>query len=599
MAPSASRTTIGDVGPGMMAHRPDTPNLFIDTAAAAAAAAPTTSVNHRMPGPAMRSPESPGSPQSNLSPASPRSRNRGYSLRRTLFNRSMHDQSDGSPHGAVMELGERSSPEGRPGSSRGAQSQGASGKKGPESAVTPVLEEEIDFPSSSDRKSLDRRPSTLPNYESWMRERAAKSKLTRRLRAAYHRTRKFVLRITEIPPTKDGRHIDVDAQRKTSLLDERTGKPYIPNTIRSSRYNIWNFIPRQLWAQFSKLANAYFLCVAILQMIPGLSTTGTYTTIVPLLFFVAISIAKEGYDDLRRYRLDTEENNRRAQVFRAYQPTSTENSSEASPSTPTLGPRVWADVKWKDVQVGDIVRLQRDDQVPADVVLLSSKSENNTAYIETMALDGETNLKSKQPPPCLARTCDTLERLAASNAHIVVEDPNLDLYNFEGKVTADGETVPLSNGEVIYRGSVLRNTPEAIGIAIYSGEECKIRMNASKNPRIKAPSLQAVVNKIVIAMVVFVLALSIFNLAAYEIWAENVEENAWYLERAGVAVGPILVSFIIMFNTLIPLSLYVSLEIVKVFQRLLLNDIDMYDEDSDTPMEARTSTINEELGQIR
>ena len=100
-------------------------------------------------------------------------------------------------------------------------------------------------------------------------------------------------------------------------------------------------------------------------------------------------------------------------------------------------------------------------------------------------------------------------------------------------------------------------------------------------------------------LVVFVIALAIFNTVAYQIWQETTEEKAWYLTNAGVAFFPILVSFIILFNTMIPLSLYVSLEIVKLFQMLLMSDVDMYDEASNTPMEARTSTINEELGQVK
>ena len=100
-------------------------------------------------------------------------------------------------------------------------------------------------------------------------------------------------------------------------------------------------------------------------------------------------------------------------------------------------------------------------------------------------------------------------------------------------------------------------------------------------------------------LVVFVLVLAIFNTVAYQIWQETTEEKAWYLADASVAFFPILVSFIILFNTMIPLSLYVSLEIVKLFQMLLMNDVDMYDEDSNTPMEARTSTINEDLGQVK
>jgi phospholipid-translocating ATPase len=435
----------------------------------------------------------------------------------------------------------------------------------------------------------------LPHYRSWMQQRAARNNTWRSIKTAYTNARNFVLRINDIPPTKHGRHIVLDASKHANLLDERTGRAYITNYIRSSRYNAWNFVPRQLFAQFSKLANFYFLCVSILQMIPGLSTTGTYTTIIPLLFFVALSMGKEGYDDLRRYRLDKEENNREASVLHVHgASTSSDNQAEQGNAHPIH----WVQTRWQNLKVGDIVKLGRDESIPADMVLLNSKGANGIAYIETMALDGETNLKSKQAATNLAKQCDTPERISISQANFVVEDPNIDLYNFEGKVTVNGVTAPLSNNEIMYRGSVLRNTSEAYGMIIYTGEECKIRMNSNKNPRIKAPALQAVVNKVVIVIVIFVILLAIFNTVAYQIWRSATETKSWYLKNARVAFFPVLTSFIIMFNTMIPLSLYVSMEIVKVWQMVLLNDIDMYDEISDTPFEARTSTINEELGQI-
>ena len=221
------------------------------------------------------------------------------------------------------------------------------------------------------------------------------------------------------------------------------------------------------------------------------------------------------------------------------------------------------------------------------------------AYVETMALDGETNLKPKQPSPLLVKECKTPEDVAKCQAQVVAEDPNLDLYNFEGRVTIGEDTLPLTNSEIIYRGSVLRNTSEAMGLVMYTGEECKIRMNANKNPRFKAPALQFAVNRVVVISVIFVIALAIFNTVAYQIWNRTTEDKSWYLTNAGVAFFPILASFIILFNTMIPLSLYVSLEIVKVCQMFLMNDIEMYDEVSNTPMEARTSTINEELGQVK
>ncbi|KAF2216371.1 hypothetical protein CERZMDRAFT_119890 [Cercospora zeae-maydis SCOH1-5] len=511
------------------------------------------------------------SPETAESPVlSPRSRTRGLSLRSSLFMRNMKTS---SPTGIELR---------RVGSSSESESVGprpATAKKDSSTSITVApVQANWDAQPLKPRQQV-RGASALPNYQQW-----------------------FILRIQDIPPTKDGRHIPVEPSRKDPLVDERTGKPYISNVIRSSKYNAWNFLPRQLFAQFSKLANAYFLSISILQMIPGLSTTGTYTTIAPLLFFVSLSMAKEGYEDLRRHRLDKTENNCEAKVLHVYRPVVSDQGKQtngADHSVPIGGPAHWASVKWHSVQVGDIVKLERDDSAPADLVLLSSEGANNTAYVETMALDGETNLKAKQPNPATVELARNVETLAQSRLEIVTEDPNLDLYTFEGRLTVGGKTFPLTNNEVIYRGSILRNTPSMVGLVVYTGEECKIRMNCNKSPRIKAPALQGLVNKIVIGMVLFVLFLSLFNSIAYQVWQHSTEKKAWYIQEAPVSFGPLLTSFIIMFNTLIPLSLYVSLEIIKVAQMVLMNsDIDMYDETSNTPFSAQTSTINEELGQV-
>ncbi len=402
---------------------------------------------------------------------------------------------------------------------------------------------------------------------------------------------KTVLGTNELPSSADGRHIFIN---EANLLDERTNSPYIHNSIRSSRYSLLSFFPRQLFAQFSKLANAYFLAISILQLIPGLSTTGQFTTIAPLLLFVGISMAKEGWDDVRRWKLDKQENNCTTYVLNRESNTKEPTSEIDGMSTPL--PHSWSPKKWSQIQVGDIVRLKRDDQVPADMILMYA--EGTTAYIETMALDGETNLKNKQPPMPLLGRCGTIEQVSNCQGEIVVEDPSMDLYRFEGKISIADQTFPLTTHEVMYRGSVLRNTPVAVGIVCYTGEECRIRQNANKNPRIKAPALQKLVNRLVILIASFVLLLSLGCSSGYSVW-NSFEDRAWYLFRATVNWGQILAAFIIMFHTLLPLSLYISMEIVKVIQILLMNgDVDMFDEVSNTPMQCQTSTINEELGQV-
>ena len=420
------------------------------------------------------------------SPISPRTRERGFSLRRSLLARKFHEPLEGNS--TVMEM----QPAG-PSASQATSTQLDSNDttaKNPAATITvsPVTQHPNETHEDSKTLKEAYALSALPHYETWVANKLTETGILAQLRSVRERLRKKILRVQEKPPSKDGRHLDLGFNHKTPLIDDRTGHEFVNNTILSTRYTLYNFLPRQLFAQFSKLANFYFLCVSILQMIPGLSTTGTYTTIVPLLFFVTISIAKEGYDDLRRYRLDKAENNRVASVLHNIEPNEAGSDQNNSRFSISEGPESWAKTKWYGVRVGDVVRLNRDDAVPADIIVLQASGTEGIAYVETMALDGETSLKSRQAPPLLAKKCRITGDRLKCTAHFVVEDPNLNLYEFEGKVNIEDEVLPLTNNDVIYRGSVIRNTTEVIGMVIYTGEECKIRMNATKNPRIKAVS---------------------------------------------------------------------------------------------------------------
>ncbi|KAH8205053.1 hypothetical protein TruAng_000776 [Truncatella angustata] len=479
--------------------------------------------------------------------------------------------------------------------------------------------------SSVSITSADEPRFDLEQYRSWARRQKKKAKDNTWVRlenffdAWYQKwIIQFVLRQYPLPPSKDGRHIPVTYGhvRKTQLVDERTAKnkPYISNWIRSTRYTLWSFFPKQLYFQFTKLANFYFLIIAILQAIPGLSTTGTFTTLAVLVPFIAISMAKEGWDDLRRYKLDVKENRSRVSVLDPDKTIFTANKkgrrrdiksqkeagidvAMAELDDLSSSNDVWSKIKWQHLRVGDVIRLHRDESVPADIVLLHATGPSGVAYIETMALDGETNLKSKQACPLLAKRCDDLTKLKSCHAEIISEDPNLDLYNYEGRVTVDGETKPLSLNEVVYRGSIVRNTVHATGLVINTGEECKIRLNANREIHAKMPAMQRKVNHIVLFLVFFVACLAIGLTTAHQIWKHRYQGAAnHYLDP--VPLKQILIGFVIMFNTLVPISLIVSLEIIKIGQFLLLQDIEMYDAETDTPMVANTTTILEDLGQV-
>ncbi|KAL3291756.1 P-type ATPase [Colletotrichum asianum] len=334
-------------------------------------------------------------------------------------------------------------------------------------------------------------------------------------------------------------------------------KTNISNAIKTSKYNVFDFLPRQLLYQFSRLANAYMLAISILQVIPGFSTTGRFTTLIPLLIFLSLIIAKEGYYDWKRHRQDVAENNRDAVVLR-------DAASGAKGSLP-MGAQYyggsnatglqWMRSTWRDLKVGDVIMLSRDDDVPADIVLLHADGEDGFAYVDTMALDGETSLKAKQRPSTLP-DCSTIEGIATCPAHLTTEDPNADLYRFDSKLTVDDLTRPLTINEVIYRGSTIRNTSCVVGIVINTGEECKIRMNANKSTKPKRPALESMTNKIVVFLMMYVLLNSAIATVAYVIWKDKQERFAWYLANRSIPFLDIFAGFIIMFNNVIPLSLY-------------------------------------------
>ena len=81
------------------------------------------------------------------------------------------------------------------------------------------------------------------------------------------------------------------------------------NLVRTTKYTCINFLPKNLWEQFTKLANAYFLMMGLIQLIPGVAPDGGFaTTVTPLSLVVLVSMVKDIFEDRKRRVKDTEEN---------------------------------------------------------------------------------------------------------------------------------------------------------------------------------------------------------------------------------------------------------------------------------------------------
>lgn len=101
--------------------------------------------------------------------------------------------------------------------------------------------------------------ASLPYYSNWATSRRTRYMLLERCKGVIRRLKR--LRDSRLISKGKGREIPIDFSErgKTHLLDDRTGREYVDNLITSSRYTVYSFLPRQLWAQFSKVANLYIL----------------------------------------------------------------------------------------------------------------------------------------------------------------------------------------------------------------------------------------------------------------------------------------------------------------------------------------------------
>ncbi|EFY98750.2 phospholipid-translocating P-type ATPase [Metarhizium robertsii] len=363
---------------------------------------------------------------------------------------------------------------------------------------------------------------------------------------------------------------------------------YVDNHISTAKYNIATFLPKFLLEQFSKFANVFFLFTAGLQQIPGLSPTNRYTTIAPLLIVLLISAGKELVEDYRRKQADNALNTSKARVLRGSSFTET---------------------NWINVAVGDIVRVESEEPFPADLVLLASSEPEGLCYIETANLDGETNLKIKQALPETSSMVSSSE-LSRLGGRIKSEQPNSSLYTYEATLTMQtgpGEKeLALNPEQLLLRGATLRNTPWIHGVVVFTGHETKLMRNATATP-IKRTKVEKKLNWLVLVLIGMLLALSVVCTVGDLIMRGVNGDSLGYLyldkiDNAGTVVKTFardMVTYWVLFSSLVPISLFVTVELVKYWHGILINDdLDMYYDKADTPATCRTSSLVEELGMV-
>ncbi|KAH3671997.1 hypothetical protein WICMUC_004504 [Wickerhamomyces mucosus] len=375
-----------------------------------------------------------------------------------------------------------------------------------------------------------------------------------------------------------------DGPRIIHLNDEVSNNAfaYGNNHISTTKYNFATFLPKFLFQEFSKYANLFFLFTSAIQQVPNVSPTNRYTTIGTLLVVLLVSALKEVIEDYKRSSSDKELNHSKVDVL-------------------SQGHGEFVSRKWIDVKVGDVLRVKSEEALPADLILLSSSEPEGLCYIETANLDGETNLKIKQSLPETAHLVSSGD-LIQLRGKVYSEQPNSSLYTYEGNLALFNKEYPLSPDQLLLRGATLRNTGWIHGLVVFTGHETKLMRNATATP-IKRTAVERIINLQIIVLFLLLIVLSLISSIGNVIKITSDSKHLSYLflankSKAGLFFKDLL-TYWILFSNLVPISLFVTVEVIKYYQAYMIaSDLDMYHEESDTPTVVRTSSLVEELGQI-
>lgn len=276
---------------------------------------------------------------------------------------------------------------------------------------------------------------------------------------------------------------------------------------------------------------------------------------------------------------------------------------------------------WKSVQVGDFVRLYNEEEIPADIIVLSTSDADGACYVETKNLDGETNLKVRQALHTgrkvrRARDCER------TNFRLESEPPHANLYSYSGAVRwmqkdaahpgAEPKEMaePVGINNMLLRGCTLRNTDWIVGIVAFTGEETKIMLNSGITPTKRAQVSKDLNGNVLYNFVIlFIMCLVAAVVQGTTFGRGNESLNYFEVSEPGGEPGygsnPGINGFItfwaavILFQNLVPISLYISLEIVRTAQAFFIySDTFMYYEKIDYPCTPKSWNISDDVGQI-
>ncbi|SPQ94422.1 unnamed protein product (mitochondrion) [Plasmodiophora brassicae] len=377
-----------------------------------------------------------------------------------------------------------------------------------------------------------------------------------------------------------------DAGRRIVHCSNRALNAEFPtNKIRTTKYTLLTFLPLNLLEQFSRHINRYFLLIACLQLVSAITPVNPVTTWAPLIVIFGLSAAKEALDDFGRAKQDKIANQKKYKIIQDGE---------------------LVEVESQEIHVGDIVKLYDGDQVPCDICILATSAPDGACFVQTMNLDGETNLKARTAVPNL----QALDVKAIENFQevLVCAPPDSSIYRFDSHIG----NISLSGDQLIQQTTTIKNTAYVYGVAVYTGADTKFAQNKG-TAHVKWTKVDGFINRVAIALFIFQLVIVAIFGAVGNVWERTTGSRHYYLNTSkedayiNLAIYPL--RFLLLISTIIPISLKVTLDVCKFFYAKFIGwDLRLFDDGVDEghpdqepyePAQANNTSISEDLGQIQ
>ncbi|CAK6442718.1 unnamed protein product [Pipistrellus nathusii] len=387
----------------------------------------------------------------------------------------------------------------------------------------------------------------------------------------------------------DNRTIYVGHKEPPPGADAYIPQRYPDNRIVSAKYTFWNFIPKNLFEQFRRIANFYFLIIFLVQLIID-TPTSPVTSGLPLFFVITVTAIKQGYEDWLRHKADNAMNQCPVHFIQHGKLVRKQS---------------------RKLRVGDIVLVKEDETFPCDLIFLSSSRADGTCHVTTTSLDGESSHKTYYAVQD-TKGFQTEEEIDGLHATIECEQPQPDLYKFVGRINVyndqnDPVVRSLGSENVLLRGATLKNTEKIFGVAIYTGMETKMALNYQSKSQ-KRSAVEKSMNVFLIVYLCILISKALINTVLKYVWqSEPSRDEPWYNQRTEAERQRNLflrtftdfLAFMVLFNYIIPVSMYVTVEMQKFLGSYFITwDEEMFDEDLGERPVVNTSDLNEELGQV-